>query len=59
MDSKEGHEREIELLAQRIEQLRELQQRQKHLPFVGVHLGEHIEKLQARIDEILRLRRAS
>jgi hypothetical protein len=59
MGSTEEVQREIQLLAQRIEQLRELQRSQKHLPFVGVHLEEHIDKLQARIDEMLRLPRAS
>ena len=59
MGSKEEAQREIKLLAHRIEQLRELQRSQKHLSFIGAHLQEHIDKLQARIDEILRLRRAS
>lgn len=59
MDSRNDRDREVELLAQRIEQLRELQHSQKHLPFVGVHLQEHIEELQARIDAILRFRTAS
>jgi hypothetical protein len=59
MDSNDEQEREIEFLVQRIEQLRKLQLTQKHLPFIGVHLAEHIDKLQARIDDIMRLRQAS
>lgn len=49
---------EMAFLAERISQLRSLQQSQKHLPFVSVHLQEHIDKLQARIDELSAFRRA-
>ena len=52
-------QQELAFLTERIAQLRNLQHSQKHLPFVSVHLQEHIDKLQARIDELGELRRAS
>lgn len=50
---------ELALLAERIRHLRSLQQSQKHLAFVSVHLQEHIDRLQTRIDELLLKQRAS
>jgi hypothetical protein len=50
---------EIDFLAERIEQLRALQQSQRHLHFVTVHLQDHIEKLQARLRDLMVERRAS
>lgn len=43
---------EVEFLSERIQQLRLLQQDQKHLHFVSVHLQQHIDKLQKRICEL-------
>ena len=57
MGFSEDHQQEMAFLAERIRQLLRLQQSQKHLPFVSVHLQEHIDKLQARIDQISELRR--
>ena len=48
------NEIEIEMarLADRIEELRDLQRGQKHLPFIVAHLEEHIEKLRRRIEQL-------
>ncbi len=59
MASSEELQQEVAFLADRIEQLRTLQESQKHLRFVAIHLQEHIDKLQARIDELDGLQRAS
>jgi hypothetical protein len=45
-------QQEVEFLSERIQQLRLLQQSQKHLHFITVHLQEHIDKLQKRICEL-------
>jgi hypothetical protein len=45
-------QQEVEFLSERIQQLRLLQQSQKHLFFIAVHLQEHIDKLQMRICEL-------
>jgi predicted nucleic acid-binding Zn-ribbon protein len=48
MDIKEI-EAEIARLNERIEELRSLQNGQKHLPFITSHLQEHIDQLKQRV----------
>lgn len=45
-------EAEIARLSGRVTELRSLQERQKHLPFITSHLQEHIEKLEERIADL-------
>ena len=47
-------ESEVTRLAERIAELKSLQLGQKHLPFIVSHLEDHIQKLQRRIEELLR-----
>jgi hypothetical protein len=59
MASLDETQQEIDFLAERIEQLRALQYSQRHLHFVTVHLQDHIEKLQNRVRELAREKKAS
>lgn len=59
MASNDDLQREITVLAERIRRLRALQHSQQHLPFVANHLQEHIDKLEARISELVARRIAS
>ncbi len=43
---------EVARLVERIEELRDLQRGQRHLPFIVTHIEEYIEKLRRRLDEL-------
>lgn len=59
MSSFDEWQQEVAFLADRIRQLRALRESQKHLLFISAHLQEHIERLEARMDELTRQCRAS
>ena len=50
---------EIEFLSERIQELRMLQDRHKHIPAIVRELQDHIDKLESRVFEILNMRRAA
>ena len=58
-DSNEMIRQEVKFLAERIQQLRQLQRSQKHLTFITIHIQDHIEKLQARLHELVAERKVS